>query len=190
MRRRWLVALAVALAGIGLVVIATRGSDARVVRTHAHAKDNQAAQAVAAALGYLDALRWDVLVDDERRRHVIDRLATPEAAPSLDAALAAPAEALRAVADPPVVARTSPLGYRVERITNRSATVSIWGLALFATASHRASTQWSTSRLRLQLVDERWLVSDVRSFGGPAPDFPLRALAGADRRYRELRHVP
>src|SRR4051794_18137365 len=132
MRRRWLVALAVALAGLGLVVITTHGSDARVVQTHAAARRAGADEAVAAALGYLDALRWDVLVDDARRRRVIERLATPEAAPRLDAALAAPAEALRAVVtDPPVVARTSPLGYRVDRIADGRAVVSIWGFALF-----------------------------------------------------------
>src|SRR4051794_29253317 len=117
MGRRWLVSLAVALAGLGIVVVATRGSDARVLASHSRAETDEAGRAVAAALTYLDALRWDVFVDDARRARVIERLATPEAAPRLNAALAAPAEALRAaVTDPPVVARTSPLGYRVDRI--------------------------------------------------------------------------
>jgi hypothetical protein len=30
----------------------------------------------------------------------------------------------------------------------------------------------------------------VRSQGGPAPDFPLRELVRADRRYREPAYVP
>ena len=146
--------------------------------------------AVATALAYLDALRWDVLIDDRRRRQVIDRYATELAAPRLDAALVAPAEALRTVAKRPVVARTSVLGYRVEHIDSRSAAIAVWGLALFGSTAYRPTTQWSTSRVRLEWRGDRWLIAGLRSQGGPAPDFPLRELVRADRRYREPAYVP
>jgi hypothetical protein len=146
--------------------------------------------AVQAAIAYLGALGWKVITDDVRRRDVIARRATPEAVQPLDAQLAEPAAAVRAVAELPVIARRAVLGYRVDAFSGSQATVSIWGMALFATGVYDATTQWSTSRISLVWSSGRWLVSDVKSTGGPSPDTPLRALAAADRGFKELRHVP
>ena len=192
-RRSWIL-LGCVLAVAALVMVLARPAAERAVRAPARperAPNATADGAVKAAIDYLRALRWDVLVDDPRRRRAIERRATPEAAAGLDAQLAGPARALRAaVTARPVVARTAVLGYRVERFSARAAVVSIWGMALFATRTYRATTQWSTSRISLVRRNERWLVSAVRSRGGPAPDFPLQALARADARYRKLRHEP
>ena len=147
--------------------------------------------AVLAAFGYLRALRWDVLVDEQRRRRTLARLATPEAVDSLDAELAAPAEALRgAVSEPPVVARPAVLGYRVLGWDEERATVSIWGMALFATGAYPAATQWSTSRVELVWSRERWLVAGVSSRGGPSPAAPIKHLVATARAHREVRNVP
>jgi hypothetical protein len=147
--------------------------------------------AVVAALAYLDALRWDVLVDDERRRRAIERRATAEAAPQLDAELAAPAEALRAaVTRAPVVARTAVLGYRIERFAGERASVRVWGMALFGSGAYAPTTQWSTSELQLVWSAPRWLVTGIRSRGGPSPDSTIRTLARTTRALRELRHAP
>ncbi len=149
------------------------------------------ASAVSAATSYLSALRWDVLVDAGRRRRTIGRLATPEAAPALDAELAAPAEALRAaVTRGPVVARSSVLGYRIDDFAADRAVVSIWGMALFATGVYQPTTQWSTSRIELVWSADRWLVAGVRSRGGPSPDSRLALLVRVQRTFRELRHAP
>jgi hypothetical protein len=147
--------------------------------------------AVMAAIGYLRALRWDVLVDDARRRKAIEERATAEAAPRLDAELAAPAEALRgAVTRPPVVARSAVLGYRVERQENERASVRIWGMALFGSGAYSPTTQWSTSDIGLVWADGRWLVDDVRSVGGPSPASRVRTLARASHNLREVRCAP
>jgi hypothetical protein len=147
--------------------------------------------ATRAALGYLRALRWDVLVDDARRRRAIHERATPEAAPQLDAELAEPADALRgAVSQPPVVARSAVLGYRVELPEKERASVRIWGMALFGSGTYSPTTQWSTSDIGLVWADGRWLVDDVRSVGGPSPDSGVRALARAARNLREIRCAP
>lgn len=58
--------------------------------------------AVLAAMDYLAALRWDVLVDDAARRRVIAARATPDGIDDLDADLAAGADALREVASRPL----------------------------------------------------------------------------------------
>jgi len=149
------------------------------------------AGAVIAATRYLAALRWNVLVDDQRRLRVVQRHAVPEAVAGLDAELASLAEGLRgAITEPPVVARSTVLGYRVEASSERRAVVSIWGMALFATGTYKPTTQWSTSAVELAWSGDRWLVASVRSRGGPSPDSRLTALAEASTRFHEVRHVP
>lgn len=149
------------------------------------------AGAVAAATQYLGALRWNVLVDDQRRLRVIERHATPEAVSQLDAELAVLAEGLRAaVTDPPVVARSTVLGYRVGSFSERRAVVTVWGMALFGTGAYEPATQWSTSTLELTWSGGRWLVAAVTSRGGPSPGSRVGTLASAARRFREVRHVP
>lgn len=149
------------------------------------------AGAVAAATQYLAALRWNVLVDDQRRLRVIERHAVPEAASQLDAELAVLAEGLRAaVTRPPVVARSTVLGYRVGSFSERRAVVAVWGMALFGTGAYQPTTQWSTSTLELTWSRDRWLVAAVTSRGGPSPGSRVGTLASAARRFREVRHVP
>ena len=193
-QRRKHVALVAAAAVLGLLVgrisdaaPRDRGPAASAAIAPSPSRDG----AVLAALGYLRALRWDVLVDEQRRRRTLMRLATPEAVDSLDAELAAPAEALRgAVSEPPVVARPAVLGYRVVSWKQERATVSIWGMALFATGAYPAATQWSTSRVELVWSHERWLVAKVSSHGGPSPAAPMKQLVATARAHREVRHVP
>jgi hypothetical protein len=147
--------------------------------------------AARAAIGYLDALRWDVLVDDARRRRAIAARATPDAVAQLDAELAAPAEALRgAVTRPPIVARTAVLGYRVKLLHRGRAAVRVWGMALFGTGAYAPATQWSTSDLSLVWSGQRWLVDGAQSRGGPSPESSLATLARSDRTLREVRNVP
>ena len=143
--------------------------------------------AVAAALHYLDALRWDVLVDVARRRRVIRSLADRAAARRLETAVATQAEPVAgAVRVPPVVARPAVIGYRVDRFARERARVSVWGFVLFATGAYEPATQWSTSRVELVWRSGRWLVTDVRSHGGPSPDSSLGALAGTTRRFEQV----
>lgn len=145
----------------------------------------------AVAMGYLAALRWDVLIDDAERRRVIAEWATPEAAERLDADLAPGAEALRdAVRRQPVVARRAVLGYRVLPGTDGRIVVRIWGVALFASRLYEPTTQWSTSDLTMVRSGDRWLVDAVESRGGPSPRSALKELAHRARGLEEVRNVP
>jgi hypothetical protein len=187
------IAAVVVAAVIGILIGRTSVSSAdrplRVSQSPSEAPSRRSA--AVAAIEYLEALRWDVLVDDARRRRAIETRATPEAAPQLEAELLAPAEALRsAINRPPIVARTAVLGYRVRRLDESRASVRIWGMALFGTGSYEPTTQWSTSDVALVWSGARWLVGGVESRGGPTPSTPVRALAHATRDLREVRHVP
>jgi hypothetical protein len=179
---------------VGLVI--GRASIQPAQRPHDDTRRTQASAptargAVRAAIAYLDALAWDVLIDDARRRRAIRARATPAAVAELDAELAAPAEALRgAVTRPPVVARSAVLGYRIPRFDDRRASIRVWGVALFGTGAYEPTTQWSTSDIGLVWSRDRWLVEGIRSHGGPSPDSPVRALARHARDFREVRHVP
>lgn len=147
--------------------------------------------AVDSAVAYVMSLRWDVLVDDRRRKATIARLATPDAAPELDAELGKHLEPIRAaVATPPVVARRAVLGTSVNRFDPPEASVSLWGLAVFATGSYGPVTQWSASELALEWRGGRWRVAGVSSEGGPSPESSLNRLARADAEFEEVNRVP
>ncbi len=187
---------AIALLG-GVVILALRPDDDGAVRQPAPRSKPAAVAiptqqgAVIAAVAYLNALGWQVLVDAEARRRAIAQRAVPEVAADLEAQLAAPAESVRAaVTRGPVLARSAILGYRVDRFEGRAARVSLWGMALFGSGAYPTATQWSTSHIRLVWRRDRWLVAGVQSRGGPSPDSPLRSLMRAARGYRELRHAP
>ena len=178
----------------GLVFLSGRASVPEPVAT----KPTPAASAVRtpsgalrAALDYLSALRWDVLVDDRRRRGALARHALPAAVPELDAELAGPAELLRnAVTSRPVLARPVVLGYRIETFAGNRASIAVWGMALFGTPAYPPTTQWSTSTIDLVWSLDRWLVIAVRSRGGPSPQSPLSMLVRADRTFRQVRREP
>ncbi len=194
-RVRAVMLVAIALVGGGTAVVALRpsdrdaGPDARPELAGVATPTRRGA--VKAAVAYVNALGWRVLVDAEKRRRAIERRAVPEVAAELDAELAAPAEAVRAaVTRGPVLARSAFLGYRVDAFDGRVARVSLWGMALFGTGLYPTVTQWSTSHIRLVWRSDRWLVAGVRSRGGPSPDSRLRLLVRTDRRFQELRDAP
>jgi hypothetical protein len=194
MRRRLpvgVVVVAAALLGILIGRASVSNADRPAQASETQSESPSRRTAALAAIDYLAALRWEVLVDNARRRRAIETRATPPAAPQLEAELVAPAEALRgALSRPPVVARTAVLGYRVRRIDELQASVRIWGMALFGTGAFEPTTQWSTSDVALVWSGRRWLVNGVKSHGGPTPSTPVRALARATRDLREVRHVP
>jgi hypothetical protein len=191
--RRLLAVIATALVAV-LAAVAAAGPGDR------HAPDAAVAPAaseptpetaVAAAIGYLTALRWDVVVDPRARRRVIEQHATAASVAQLARQLEPAAEGLRAVTRRGlVVARTAILGYRIRSAEPTRVTVRIWGMVLFGTRTYRPTTQWSTSDIQLVLQDERWLVEDVTSRGGPSPDDSIRTLVTRTRGLEEVRHVP
>ena len=191
--RRLLAVIATAVVAL-LAAVAAAGPGDRHARDAAvapAANEPTAKTAVAAAIGYLAALRWEVLVDPRARRRAIAQHATAASVAKLVRQLEPAAEGLRAVTRRgPVVARTAILGYRIRSAEPTRVTVRIWGMVLFGTRTYRPTTQWSTSDIELVLQDERWLVEDVTSRGGPSPDDWLQPLVTRTRGLEEVRHVP
>lgn len=149
------------------------------------------AGAVATATGFLGALRWPVLVDDERRRAVVARFAATGARSMLDERVSRGAAALRRVVESsPVVARPVFVGYRIAKFSPRRATVSVWGMALFATGAYPPVSQWSTSTFDLAWQDGAWKVAAMRSRPGPSPRWSVMELAREVPAFEEYRHVP
>ena len=147
--------------------------------------------AVAAATGFLDALRWTVLVDRERRLATVKRFAAVGASPSVEGQLTPGVRGVRdAVRTPPVVARPVFIGYRVRRFTPRRATVSVWGMALFGSGVYEPVTQWATSTLDLVWQDGAWKIAGMRGSPGPSPRWSIEELARDASSFDEYRHVP
>ncbi len=194
-RGAWLAAVAVLAAlVVGLLIggrEVARSGQHRAAGPLPSALAPSKSAAVRTAVAYVMALRWDVLVDDQRRRAVVDKFAAADSADDLDADLAPNVQPVKAAASvAPVVARRALIGVRVDRFAPPAATVSLWGFALFATGAYGPATQWSTSRLDLNWEQGEWRVAAVTSRGGPSPESPLHALARADASFEEIRHAP
>lgn len=120
----------------------------------------------------------------------MEKYASAGSADNLEAELLATVQPVRAATSVnPVVARRALIGIRIDRFAPPSATVSLWGFALFATGAYGPATQWSTSRLDLIWERDQWRVAEVTSRGGPSPESSLRELASADASFEEVRHA-
>jgi hypothetical protein len=83
-----------------------------------------------------------------------------------------------------------PIGYRVDRFTRWRAVVSVWGMALFGTASYEPVSQWATSTVDLVWQRDTWRVAAMRNRRGPSPRWSIEELAHSAASFDEYRHVP
>ena len=149
------------------------------------------AGAVSAATAFLGALRWRVLVDDERRRAEIRRFGATGATRALENVVSRGIEDVRrAVRAAPVVVRPVPIGYRVDRFSPPRAAVSVWGVALFGSGTYEPVSQWATSTIDLVWQRDAWKVAAMRNRGGPSPRWSIEELADGAASFDEYRHVP
>jgi hypothetical protein len=147
--------------------------------------------AAAAATAFLGALDWKVLVDDERRAATVDRFAASGAGKTLESVVSRGVDDVRqAVRAAPVVVRPVPIGYRVDRFSRKRAVVSVWGMALFGTASYEPVSQWATTTVDLVWQGGEWKVAAMRNRGGPSPRWSIEELARDAASFDEYRHVP
>jgi hypothetical protein len=122
---------------------------------------------------------------------VVRRFAATDAGPTVDAGLShGIADVRQAVAATPVVVRTAFLGYRVGRFTERRASLSIWGMALFGSGAYEPVSQWATSSMDLVWQRGTWKVASIRHRPGPSPQWSISELARPGASFEEYRHVP
>jgi hypothetical protein len=189
--RRAMAILLAVVTGIVLLVVAR---PATVERSAAEARRSESPDrrsAVVTATEFLTAIDLAVLLDDDRRDRVLARFATPAALDALRRTFAA--EKRRVIASyrkPPRLARAALAGYRVEKLTESEAGVSIWAATIGGSGGFPPAAGWSTTTVKLSWDGERWKVSDVHDEPGPSAEWPIEALAQEVRAFEEYRHAP
>ncbi|GLF99811.1 hypothetical protein [Streptomyces yaizuensis] len=157
-----------------------------------YARDEQGAQSAAA--NFTAALGSDRMYDQDQRRRVVSTVYAP-----------AVAEARRSALDkvyteqfltdiglredgtaPPgltFVSRFTPLGSKVDRFSDTSATVSVWHTALFGLAGETSKTpvtqSWYTYTFQLTWTGGDWKVTEYTQKDGPVPVGRDQTASGA-----------
>lgn len=79
-------------------------------------------------------------------------------------------DAAALAADPALVLRAAPLGYRLDHYSHDQATVTVWAVAMgVGTQELPLATAWATEQLTLRWIDQDWKVADLVGGEGPEP---------------------
>ncbi|HKE99393.1 MAG TPA: hypothetical protein VKG45_10740 [Actinomycetes bacterium] len=162
------------------------------------------AGAIAAATNYVAVLSDERSLDAGWRDQAIQIIAAPDAAAALRRSAATNAtllsRVLRLPAKPDGVAvllRVIPVGARVERYDENSATVSIWQTSLGGSTNGAPVQQaWGTTRVTLRWVGDDWKQVSASTAVGPTPladdALPTAAseLIAKTRDFEEYRYAP
>jgi hypothetical protein len=162
------------------------------------------AGAIAAATNYVAVLSSEQSLDADWRGKAIATLATPDAAAALQRSAATNAATLarmlRLPAKPDgvsVLLRVIPVGARVDRYDDNSATVSIWQTSIGGSTNGAPVQQsWGTTTVQLRWVEEDWKQASATTTLGPTPladdALPTAAseLIAKTRDFEEYRYAP
>jgi len=165
--------------------------------------------AQSAAVNYIAAFASDEMVHTDSRHKLIQAIADPAIAPTLQQSLddafshALKAYGLDAQGNPPkgqtFVYRNVPIGVSVQSYANDKAIVSVWDTTIDGIAgpgSTQPITQtWSTATLTLTWVGDDWRLNDFKQVDGPTPvstqqgSVPAEMLT-AIQQFARLRYAP
>ncbi|HEX8104576.1 MAG TPA: hypothetical protein VF533_18310 [Solirubrobacteraceae bacterium] len=149
------------------------------------------AGAVRAAARFLASLSLEVVLDDARRDRLVSAMAASEARTRLRRVYAAERDRIAAdYTGARRVARSAPLGYRVEDYGGGRAAVAIWSVAIGVSDVRAAGVGWSTTTVRVVWQSEAWRVAAVSQVAGPSPATSLDVLDPAAASFKEFRYVP
>jgi hypothetical protein len=147
--------------------------------------------AVQAAVDALYALSVPAITDRRRFAASVQRLAAPGAAEHVKDVFGDTDPAVvAAFRRQPSVLRGAPLGYRIDRFENTSASIAIWSVAIAAASGERARSQWRTLVIDVVWTPNGWRVTSGAGVDGPAPSTAQRELATEAAGFRSFRHVP
>jgi hypothetical protein len=145
---------------------------------YAHSREG----AIAAAANYTTALSSDLILDPARRKAAIDTLAAPEAKARLQKTFNQAVASLRSglgvtgAADDgaQVLLRGTPVGWRVEEYSDRTARVAIWvtsvGGSIGGTDGPVPIREgWGTTTVDLRWAGGDWKQVDSTTTDGPVP---------------------
>lgn len=147
------------------------------------AQDEQGAQSAAA--NYAVALGSDGMYDDDERESIVNTVYAPDVAAKrkndLDGVYSDAAflkkigltEDGTAPKGLTFISRINPVGTKVEKFSDDTATVSVWYSSLFGLAGEGSqnpvSEAWYTNTFELQWVEGHWKVADFDQKDGPTP---------------------
>jgi hypothetical protein len=188
-RRRLLAPLAISLCAIAAALIAvhdhTRKDSPRV---GLHPTANSAA---GAGLRFAETLAVEGVRHPSVFGRTLRSIAAPGAVERLRASFGSGAAQVRAmIRGANGVLRVVPLGYRVDAFGARTASVTIWLVALVGGYRIEPMAQWRLLTMDLVWTREGWRLADGRGARGPSPLSPLPLLAAEAASFREVRHVP
>lgn len=157
--------------------------------------------AVSAATAYVSALSGQALLDRDRLRGIVERIASGRARAELVSAYATAASETRrrlgvdASPTSSVFLRVAPVGFRVAAFTENDASVLVWRVGIVASgATVQPQQVWTTETVGLVWEGGTWKVTDLRSAPGPTPPLsasasPAGDLFSAIPTYQEFRGV-
>jgi hypothetical protein len=157
--------------------------------------------ATAAATAYVSALSGQALLDRDRLRGIVERIASGRARTELVSAYATAASETRrrlgvdASPTASVFLRVAPVGFRVAAFTENDASVLVWRVGIVASgATVQPQQVWTTETVGLVWEDDTWKATDLRSAPGPTPPLsasasPAGDLFSAIPTYQEFRGV-
>jgi hypothetical protein len=147
--------------------------------------------AVQAAVDALYALSVPAITDRQRFAESVQRLAAPGAVEHVEEVFGATdPSVVAAFRHQPSVLRGAPLGYRIDRFENMSASIAIWSVAIAAASGERAQSQWRTLVIDLVWTPSGWRVTNGAGVDGPAPSTAQPELATQAAGFSSFRHVP
>ncbi|MET9431358.1 hypothetical protein [Streptomyces sp. NPDC003036] len=168
------------------------GKDGTIPTGYAH--DEQGAQSAAA--NYAVALGSDGMYHAEQRQAIVNAVYAPDVAAARRGALDkvySDSKFLTSIGlnpdgTPPsgmtFVSRFTPVGSKVERFSEDTATVAVWYSALFGLAGEGSknpvSESWYTNTFELKWVNGDWKVTDFTQKDGPVPVGRDQAASSAE----------
>lgn len=157
--------------------------------------------ATAAATSYVSALSGQALLDRDRLRSIVERIASERSRAELVSAYVTAATETRrrlgvdASPTSSVFLRVAPVGFRVAAFTEKDASVLVWRVGIVASgATVQPQQVWTTETVGLVWEDDTWKVTDLRSAPGPTPPLSASASPSGDLfsaipTYQEFRGV-
>ena len=165
--------------------------------------------AVAAATNYARVLSSTLILDRSKRRAAIEALAAPETLArqqrAWDQAVASLNKGLGvtngAAKDGTILLRAVPVGWRMEKYSDKRATVAIWVTSVLGALGGPPQgvpvrEAWGTTTVELRWVDGDWKLLDTTNTDGPRPiadpDTPTAdsQLIPEAQQFKEFNYAP
>ena len=154
----------------------TTPSSAAETHSRTAASAHTSAGAAVAAAASITAFDGNVLLDPQRLRTVVERIAAPSSRADLvsdfeQASMQTRSElGVGATPHPVTLLRSAPVGYRIEAYSPTRAQVAVWYVGIVGSGATVTPQQsWRTQVVTLVWANGAWKVTSFQSSPGPTP---------------------